>query len=104
MSKFKIGDTVNGFTIKVKGKEIWLNDADVNFFKAAVAAGVRHDWHEPDEVGLTATVVGKSFDNAGCGDEKHVVLKMDGWEIGRVNLATLCAIATELMRRTKAVK
>lgn len=104
MGKFEIGDTVNGHIIKVKGEEIWLNDADVNFFKAAVAAGVRHDWHEPDEEGLTATVVGKHFDNAGCGDEQHVILKKDDKEIGRVNLATLCALATELMRRTKAVK
>jgi hypothetical protein len=104
MGRHKIGDTVNGLTVKTAKGNIWINDYDVDFFDAARRAGVRHDWHEPDEQGLTATVEGKSFDNAGHETEKHLVLKKDGQEIGSVNLATLCAFAAELVRREKAAK
>ena len=55
--------------------------------------GVRMDWHEPDEQGLTAKVVGKTFDNAGFDDEKHVELKQDG-NTYRVNLACLLSWAS----------
>jgi hypothetical protein len=67
--------------------------------------GVRHDWHEPDEQGLTAKVEGRSFDNAGfwprelsahmpaSSIEKHVILSKDGQPVAAVNLATLFAWA-----------
>jgi hypothetical protein len=65
--------------------------------------GLRPDWHEPDEQGVTATVVGRSLDNAhgdhgwkhkGKEMEKLIVLKVDGKEVMRVNLATVLALAT----------
>lgn len=66
--------------------------------------GVRPDWHEPDEQGVTITVHGRSFDNAGfwpkdfryrtC--EKYAVVKKDGAPVAAVNLATLFAWATGL--------
>lgn len=76
--------------------------------KAELAAlgselGVRPDWHEPDEVGVTATTHGKSFDTAGFWPkdkasftpvERYVVLKKDGKAVAAVNLALLFAWAT----------
>lgn len=78
-------------------------------FKAAM--GVRQDWHEPDEQDLTARVEGSplAFDNAGFwpvgNGELHVIfsrLECDdegvarrGPDLACVNLATLCAWATE---------
>lgn len=72
--------------------------------------GLRPDWHEPDNQGISATVHGGSFDNAmaaGWGlirtsefvdDDSHyemnVVLRKDGQPIAVVNLATLFALAT----------
>lgn len=55
--------------------------------------GVRDDWHEPDNDGVTAKVTGGKFDNAGFDDEKFVVIKQDGNET-KINLATLLAIAS----------
>lgn len=81
----------------------------------AATLGVSHDWHEPDQVGVTAEVQGASFDNAmGPGDwygpeddpraEMHVILKQyapeadpttdEGRPVAVVNLATLLAWAT----------
>jgi hypothetical protein len=65
----------------------------------------RPDWHEPDEQGITAKVDGKTFDNAfgdsgehwgkdGEFSEKILILKVNGEEELRINLATLCALAT----------
>lgn len=34
--------------------------------------GVRPDWHEPDEQGLTAITFGKSFDNCGHWGLEHL--------------------------------
>lgn len=63
--------------------------------------GVSHDWHEPDEQGITVEVHGNHFDNAGfwpAGDfnnnsEKYVFIKKDGHPMAAVNLATLFAWA-----------
>lgn len=71
----------------------------------ALMLGVRHDWHEPDEQGVTAEVHGESFDNAGFWpeptapgghQEMHVVIKVDGEEVATINLATLLAWASGL--------
>jgi hypothetical protein len=81
--------------------------------------GLRPDWHEPDERGVTADVDGASFDNAGfwgaveaarlrakysdtpllrAGTEQMiemwVTLSCDGEPVAEVNLATLFAFAT----------
>ena len=66
---------------------------------------VRHDWHEPDEQGLTARVYGDSFDNAmGPGywygpepkrAELYIELFKDGVPIAQINLATLLAWASQ---------
>lgn len=80
--------------------------------------GVRADWHEPDEQGLTARVDGLKFDNAGFWPtaealrsgilsmrsvEQHVVISrqeigddggvIDTEDVAAVNLATLLAWA-----------
>lgn len=67
--------------------------------------GVRPDWHEPDEAGVSAVVNGESFDNAGKwpADERipadaewleiYVDLFKDGTLVAQVNLATLFAMA-----------
>lgn len=57
-------------------------------------AGVREDWHEPDEQQVTAKVEGRYFDNAGTPDELTVVLTSPSAGELKVNLATLCAIAS----------
>jgi hypothetical protein len=77
--------------------------------------GMRHDWHEPDERGVTARVTGADFDNAGnwgaaeverrrreraAGTggfgmmEAWVTLYHEGAPVAEVNLATLFAFAT----------
>ena len=73
--------------------------------------GVRPDWHEPEEQGLSVVVKGNNFDNAGFWVdesgrpeplvrggktlvlEKYVILKQDGKPVAAVNLATLFAWA-----------
>lgn len=65
------------------------------------------DWHEPDQVEVTAKVFGTSFDNAGTwpmdGErltfaaphlEMYVELSQDGKPVACVNLATLLAWAS----------
>jgi hypothetical protein len=70
--------------------------------------GVRPDWHEPGEQGVTADVSGAYFDNAGFWGEAElalstlptsalelwVTLSRDGKAVAEVNLATLFAFAT----------
>lgn len=74
---------------------------------------LRIDWHEPDEDGVTAVVMGKSFDNAFGDDgrgmdgkyiEKVVILRDEhsGEEV-RINLATLFAIATYKLRYVRPI-
>ena len=68
--------------------------------------GARPDWHEPDEQGLTVTMVGRAFDNAFVGPgfvcdadgrqvwpDKHVILKKEGKAVAAVNLCDLFAWA-----------
>jgi hypothetical protein len=65
---------------------------------------VRPDWHEPDEVGVTASTHGRTFDNAGfwgsdntCHtQEMYVIVCKDRKAVAEVNLATLFAWATGL--------
>jgi hypothetical protein len=69
--------------------------------------GMRDDWHEPDETDVDARVLGQSFDNAGFWPqsdsrvipdeilEMHVVFTKDGKDVAAVNLATLCAWASQ---------
>lgn len=70
----------------------------------AQALGTRHDWHEPDEQGLTVEVRGKCFDSCGFWgrvyhafspniEEFHVVLLKDGKPVAEANLADLFAFA-----------
>jgi hypothetical protein len=68
--------------------------------------GVRPDWHEPDEQGVSAKVHGVTLDNAGfwgtnCdevyvgeGQELWVSLHRDGVPVAEVNLADLLAWAS----------
>lgn len=74
-----------------------LKDEHDRLVKFAVQRGMRTDWHEPDEQGVTARVTGKRFDNAGVADELEVtLLDVTGgerWPIHKINLATLCALA-----------
>lgn len=68
--------------------------------------GVRPDWHEPDEQGVTVHVEGVSFDNAGFWPtedrpfaapeliETHVAVRRGGETVAYVNLATLFAWAS----------
>ena len=64
---------------------------------------MRSDWHEPDEVGVSAETRGTSFDNAGFWPEygnmsiveQHVILKKDGEPVAAVNLATLFSWASQ---------
>lgn len=61
--------------------------------------GLSGDWHEPDDVGVTAEVYGMSFDNAGFWadgrsdgkryEEMYVELRKDSEPVAVVNLATL---------------
>lgn len=77
---------------------------------AALAAelGVRSDWHEPDEQGVTAVVKGDDLDNAGFWPqdeeedegrpewgygELYVELRKDDVPVAAVNLATLLSWA-----------
>lgn len=70
--------------------------------------GVRSDWHEPDEQGLTVKVHGDDFDNAGFWGHRDrgelftfgagrqeiwVELFKDGEPVAEINLATLLAMA-----------
>lgn len=76
------------------------------FIQLARTLGVRSDWHEPDEQNVTARVSGTRFDNAGFWPhpesysppttvEQYVTIVRDGVEVAHVNLATLCAWASD---------
>ena len=61
---------------------------------------MKRDFHEPDEIGLTATVKGRTFDNAMMDEsEKHVELWQDGKLVGKYNLACLLALAAATLTR-----
>lgn len=62
--------------------------------------GLRDDWHEPDEQGIDAKVMGAHFDNSGFPEIEMQVLfikRENGGEswVARVNLANLCAWASQ---------
>lgn len=58
-------------------------------------SGVRADWHEPDEQGVTAVAKGTVFDNAGFSPpERSIIIKQNGKSVAEVNLAILFAWAT----------
>lgn len=66
------------------------------------AAGLRPDWHEPDEQDVDARIIGNHLDNAMGSQnspdnvgEYNVVLTKHGVDIAVVNLATLLAWATK---------
>jgi hypothetical protein len=73
--------------------------------RVARELGVRPDWHEPDEQGVTAVVTGKCLDNAGfdgsaagclsgtAGEELGVTIFKDGQPVAEVNLAMLLSWA-----------
>lgn len=77
--------------------------------RLAKRLGTRPDWHEPDEQGLTARVLGEDFDNAGFWghykgelnaygegrQELWVEISRDGNPVAEINLATLLAWAAE---------
>lgn len=85
------------------------------FVEFARERGMRPDWHEPDEQGLTARIEGTAmdFDNAGFwpadeGARTHIELhvifsdmdieegrRVRGRDLACVNLASLCAWASE---------
>lgn len=77
------------------------------FIELSRELGVRADWHEPDEMEVDAVVYGTSFDNAGTWPrsyrrsipeeilETHVVFTKEGRAVAAVNLATLCAWASD---------
>jgi len=56
---------------------------------------VRKNWHEPNEQGINARVVGKFFDNAGMSNELTVILIKGKKELAEVNLAMLFAWSTK---------
>jgi hypothetical protein len=61
--------------------------------------GVRSDWHEPDEQGVSAEVIqvtDGSFDNAGCATlERMVIIYQDLVPVAEVALATVFAWACQ---------
>ena len=66
--------------------------------------GLRDDWHEPDEQGVTAFVTGIKLDNAFCEDQSGlpahfqelvVHLFVNDSHKMSINLASLLAIASE---------
>ena|SRR5579864_648121 len=85
-----------------------LRDDRLRLAAAADAMGVRLDWHEPDESNVTAELVGDHLDNA-FGDSHEpgkphqefvFILRKEGQETFRINLATLLAAASVEFRRT----
>lgn len=73
--------------------------------------GLRPDWHEPDEQGVSARVVGDHLDNAmGAAaaaaenvGELNIVLTVYGKDAAVVNLATLLSWASYTMRYGEGV-
>jgi len=72
----------------------------------AAELGVRSDWHEPNDRGVTARVEGSNFNNAGFWPaenrpfsapeiiELHVIISRNGEDVAATNLATLLAWAS----------
>ena len=72
----------------------------------AAELGVRSDWHEPDDRGVTARVESSNFNNAGFWPaenrpfsapeiiELHVIISRNDEDVAAVNLATLLAWAS----------
>lgn len=77
------------------------------FVELSKELGVRADWHEPDEQEVDVRLYGRSFDNAGFWPnepqrsyplemvERYVVFRKEGKPVAAVNLATLCAWASD---------
>jgi len=87
-------------------------DTRADLQKLQAELGLRKDWHEPDEQGVSAKVEGKIFDNAGFWgeyfkkeqarqkpsvfsnlSEQYVTIYKDKKPVAEVNLATLFAMA-----------
>jgi len=71
-----------------------------------LATETRYDWHEPDEQGIRAVVIGRTLDNAygdsaldGDRGEFNVVLFQHGEPVTVRNLATLLAEAAAFRRQ-----
>jgi hypothetical protein len=84
-----------------------LHGDELAFFKAAEKEGIGtprggYDWHEPDCYDVSAHVVGRTFDNAGVDGEKQVILTVNRKPVAAINLATLCALAHAMVRRTQS--
>lgn len=66
----------------------------------ALFLGVQPNWHEPDEQGVSARIIGDQLDNAmgstlnPTTTEINIVLTRNGQDVAVVNLATLLAFAT----------
>jgi len=76
------------------------------FLELKKSLGVRDDWHEPDEQGVTVNMIMGSkshccfqdgFDNAFCNErEHHIIIMKNSKPVASVNLALLCAWASGL--------
>lgn len=51
------------------------------------------NWHEPDNQGIGADIIGAELDNAGCGDELAVQLVAPDGDVLVLNIASLLAMA-----------
>jgi len=80
-----------------------LKEAREQLIKFRDENRIRHDWHEPDEQGVSAIVTGVKLDNAfgtfqpgGCTyyQELMVHLEKDGKLALSLNLADILALAT----------
>lgn len=57
------------------------------------------EFHEPEGLGLTITMKGKSFDNSLCDDsEKHLVLRKNGKTVAKLNVALILALAADRIK------
>jgi hypothetical protein len=93
---------------RYKAPDVTRLDSAQELAALAGNLGLRPDWHEPDEHGVTATVHGTDFDNTGFwgtgqipvragtpGEELWVELSQHGEPAAEVNLATLFAWAVQ---------
>lgn len=71
-----------------------INQAQLEALRAEL--GLRFDWHEPDERGVTVEFSPGEFDNAMItpGIEAGVYVLRDGERVAYINLALLFAFAT----------
>ncbi|MFD6636740.1 hypothetical protein ACFWDN_13060 [Micromonospora chalcea] len=85
--------------LKPKPRRITTQD---ELAKLADELGVRLDWHEPDEKGVTARLEGYNLDNAGSWPKEDgrpavemcVIIKKGEDEVAAVNIATLLGWAS----------